>query len=276
MPRWVQPSSGESLAYDDQGSGSVVLWLHAFPLCRAMWARQLQSLSQVARVIAVDLPGFGKSSLPAKGWTVDGVADTLVEFLSGIGVEQPVVVGGLSMGGYVALALARRHPTRLTGLILADTRAEADTPEARQNRDRMITLAQTEGVAAVFSVMQPKLLAPHTLERHSALVSEITTMAEAQTVPAIVAALTALRDRPDATATLSAIRVPTLVIVGEQDQLTPPAVAKTLADAIPGAQLAILPEAGHLSNLEVPEAFNRHVQDFLGSFVGNAIVSSSM
>ena len=269
MPRWAHPSTGQVIAYDDEGAGPILLLLHAFPLCRAMWAPQIPALCQVARVIAVDLPGFGESTLPDGGWTVDTVADTLSDFLTGIGVPQPVVVGGLSMGGYVALALARRHPERLAGLILADTRAEADTPEARQNRDRLCSVAESEGVAAVFAKMRPKLFAPATLEHLVELVTAITTMAQAQTVPAIVAALTALRDRLDATTSLSAIRVPTLVIVGEQDLLSPPDVAESLATAIPGAGLAVVPEAGHLSNLEAPEAFNRLVRDFLGNFVGN-------
>lgn len=263
MTTWNDPKSNVVIAYDDRGTGLPVVLLHAFPQCREMWAPQVISLSDRYRIIAPDLPGFGGSELPEDGWTVDFAADLVADFLKGIGVQEKVILGGLSMGGYVALAFARRHAARLAGLILADTRAEADGPEAKANRDKAIVLAEDKGAAAVFEQMLPKVLGASTHQHRQAVVAETTRIAESQTAAAVAAAIRALRDRPDSSCSLPVIEVPTLVIVGSEDTLTPPDVARSLAGSIPNSTFVEIPAAGHLSNVEAPEAFNEAVRNFL-------------
>lgn len=241
----------------------TIVLLHAFPLSSAMWRPQVDGLSDRYRVVAPDLPGFGEAA-GVPGWTVDSAADELAKFLEGSD-SQPVVVGGLSMGGYVALAFARRHPGLLRGLILADTKAEPDADCAKANRDRMMAFARDHGPAAVIDAMIGNMVGPRTTADRPEVVAEVKRIAGSQSVDAIVAALTALRDRPDATPGLADIRVPTLVIVGEDDILTPPATATAMAAAIPHARLEVLPSAGHLANLETPDAFTAAVRAFVDS-----------
>lgn len=263
MTHWTHPDSQQTICYEDRGSGVPVVLLHAFPQSREMWAPQLTALSDHFRIITPDLPGFGGSSLPPDGWTVESAADGLSDFLTGIGVHTQIVLGGLSMGGYVTLAFARRHPERLRGLILADTRAEADGPEAHANREKAITLAEEQGTAAVFAGMLPHVVGPTTHQHRQAVVAVVTRIAEAQSAAAVAAAIRALRDRPDAGSSLPVLTVPALVIVGDEDSVTPPDVARCLAGSLPSATLEILPGAGHLSNLETPELFNEVLRAFL-------------
>ena len=262
MMTWTH-ADGLTTAYDDHGTGPPLVLLHAFPLDRTMWHPQVTALSDRYRVIAPDLPGFGESTVPPDGWTVDSAADRVAELLTGIGLDELAVVGGLSMGGYVALAFARRHPDMIRGLVLADTRAEADTPEAQANRDKTIAVAEEHGAAAVFEAMLPKVLGQTTHQQRQTVVAEATRIASEQGADVVADGLRALRDRPDATPGLAAIQVPTLIIVGEEDTLTPPAVAMTLADGIPEASIEVLAGAGHLSNLETPTEFTAVVRRFL-------------
>jgi pimeloyl-ACP methyl ester carboxylesterase len=260
MPVCQLPSSGLSIAYDEAGAGTPLVLLHAFPLDRTMWQPQLAALADVARVVAPDLPGFGAS--PAAPFTIDGVADVVAEFLTVLGIPK-AVVGGLSMGGYVALALARRHPDRLTGLILADTRAGVDDSTTRANRTRSIAVATEKGAAALLAGMLPKALSAHTHAERPEVVERVKAIAAKQSGASCAAALAALRDRPDANPGLRAVAVPTLVLVGEHDALTPPLAAANLSAQIRGSKLVHIPDAGHLSNLENPEAFDAAVRAFL-------------
>lgn len=252
-----------SLAYTDTAAGPTLVLLHAFPLDREMWRPQLAALAGTARVLAVDLPGFGRSPLPANPWTIDSAADQVAALLDALGQTGRVVVGGLSMGGYVAMAFARKYPDRLAGLILADTRAEPDDDAAKGNRGKMIELAKTQGAAAVADVMLPKLLAESTREKRPDVASLVRTLAAKQKPEAVAAALAALRDRPDAGPGLDTVSAPTLVIVGEHDAVTPPALAAGMAGRVYGSEQVTIPRAGHLSNLENPEAFNAAVARFL-------------
>lgn len=251
-----------TLAYDDHGTGRPLVLLHAFPLDRTMWQPQLGPLSGVARVLAVDLPGFGDSTTGKEPFTIDTAADAVCDFLDAVGVSDRVVLGGLSMGGYIALAFARRHPERLAGLILADTRSEPDDAAGKAKRDEMIALARSAGAVGVIDQMLPKILAEKTRPDVAATVRAT---ASRQSAAAIAAALAALRDRPDATATLGCIAVPTLILVGEHDAITPPTMAQSLAAKIPGSKLVTIPGAGHLSNLENPDAFTAAVREFAAS-----------
>jgi pimeloyl-ACP methyl ester carboxylesterase len=258
-------ASGVELGYESAGAGRPVVWLHAFPLARPMWRPQLEAVPDGWSYLAPDLRGFGESDPfgVTESRSVDTMADDVAGLLDALGVTGRVVVGGLSMGGYVALAFARRHPDRLAGLILADTRAEADSDEARANRDKQIAGLASQSVADLFETMLPKLLGDTSRARRPEVVAEARRVAAAQSSAGVADALRALRDRPDATPDLGRVEVPTLVLVGAEDTVTPPSAAEALVRGIPGARLVTVPEAGHLSNLEQPAAFNRAVEELL-------------
>jgi pimeloyl-ACP methyl ester carboxylesterase len=213
-------------------------------------------------VIAPDFPGFGGSAVSA-GLTVDSAADVVAELLDHLGINDRIAVGGVSMGGYVALAFARLYPQRLGALVLADTKADPDDETARAGRDRLIQLANEKGVNAVVEPLLPKLLGPTTMAQKPEVVEKVRAIAVKQSVEGVVAALKALRERPDAGPGLAHIAVPTQVIVGEEDAITPLEKAKQLAETIPNARLVTIPGAGHLSNLEDESAFNIAVREFL-------------
>ena len=262
MSYWAAPDDRIPIGYDSAGSGPPLVLVHAFPLDRAMWRPQVAALADRYRVVVPDVFGFGESGLPPGGWTMDSMADALAQFLVGIGIPGPVVLGGLSMGGYIAMAFARRHADRLRGLVLADTRAEPDTAEAKTNRDKTIVLAREQGPAAVFEQLLPKMLTDRT---RTDLVAEVRRIAAAQSSDGVAAALAALRDRPDAAPGLRAVRMPMLVVVGSDDPVTPPDAARAMAAAVPGAKLGLIPGAAHLSNMEVPEVFTRLLKSFVDS-----------
>ena len=250
------------MGYEDSGAGVPLLLLHAFPLHRRMWAPQLAGLGGRARCIAPDLRGFGESP-PEPPYTMDRFADDAVALLDALGVAEPVVVCGLSLGGYIAFAMWRRHPERIRGLILADTRATADTPEGAAKRHETIALVRHAGSAAVADRQASALLSPHTLQRTPEMLERVKAMISSQPPDGIAGATEAMLGRPDSTPTLATITVPTLIIVGEDDGITPPDVAETMRGAIRGSRLERIKHAGHLSNLERPAAFNGVVAEFL-------------
>jgi len=259
MKKATLPKKQMEIAYDEAGSGPPLVLLHGFPLDKSMWQPQLAGLSSTHRVLAPDYPGFGDSSPTTEGFTVESLAEEVADFLDATGITGAVTLAGLSMGGYIALAFARQHPERLRALILADTRAEPDDETAKASRDVMAELARQEGAGAVIGKMLPKLVA----EPSSTAAETVKQIGTRQQVESIVHALQALKERPDATPGLAAITVPTLIIVGEKDAITPPAMAETLASHIIGSTLVKIPGAGHLSNLEAPDAFNNAVRTFL-------------
>jgi 3-oxoadipate enol-lactonase len=256
--------SGREIGYDDVGDGPPLLLLHAFPLSRRMWAPQIAALSGRMRCIAPDTRGFGESAAEPP-FTMDRYADDAIELLDALGVSERVAVCGLSMGGYVSFALWHRHADRVRALVLADTRATADTPEGKRKRAAMIELARSRGAAAVAEQQAPALLSKRTAERCPELLDTVRTMITAQSPEAIVGASEAMMHRPDSTPTLGTITVPTLIIVGSDDTVTPPSDAETMHRAIPGSRLERIPNAGHLSNLERPAAFNAVLAEFLDS-----------
>lgn len=266
MPLSKLPS-GLRIAYDDtapdRGAGTPLVLLHAFPLDRGMWRPQVAALRESARVIAIDLPGFGESPAPAE-FTIDGAADAVAELLGELKVPKAVVCG-LSMGGYVALAFSRRHPDRLAGLILADTRAGIDDSQAKAARDKSISTVREQGSAVLFDGMLPKVLTETTRRDRPEVVEFLKSIAGRQKAEGVAAALAAMRDRPDANPGLKDIAVPTLVLVGEADTVTPGLSAANLAAQIRGSKLVNIPGAGHLSNLENPAAFNAAVREFLAT-----------
>jgi 3-oxoadipate enol-lactonase len=249
--------------YIQSGTGRPLVLLHGFPLSKAMWRPQIEPLASVARVLVPDLPGFGGSKAFDGTPSVDAMADRVAEFLDALQIREPIILGGLSMGGYVTLAFARRHAARLRALILADTKADADDEAGKASRDKTILLARESGSAAVIDQMMPKVIGAATAARGPEIADEVRAIAAVQSPEAVVDALRAVRDRPDSTPQLAAIVVPTLIVVGEQDTLTPPAKSEELRRRIRGAQLVVVPGAGHVANLENPEAFNAAVRTFL-------------
>jgi pimeloyl-ACP methyl ester carboxylesterase len=244
-------------AYQSVGSGPVLVLLHAFPFDGRMWNQTAAALAGQRRVITPDMRGFGLSDLGPDGFSIADLADDLAAFLDALDLPA-ATVGGMSMGGYVALAFARRHRDRLKSLILADTKAAADTPEARQGREAAISLVKEQGVAAFVERQIPRLLSASASD---GLRAEVRALGS-QPTDTVIAAIRALRDRPDRTAELPEIAVPTLVVVGSEDALSAPAEARAMAAAMPNARVAEIPEAGHLSNLENPDAFTAALAGF--------------
>jgi 3-oxoadipate enol-lactonase len=244
----------------DEGRGDPIVFLHAFPLDGSMWNAERAELAKSHRVIVPDLRGFGRSGQAPPPVSLDEHADDVARMLDSLGVERATVVG-LSMGGYVALALARRHPQRLSRLILADTRSQPDSAEGRRARDENIALVDREGVAALVERLLPKLLSANA---SPAVVAQIRALGSRQTAVGLKSALAAMRDRPDATPLLASIAVPTTVIVGELDAISAPAEARAMAAALPAGQLVVIDGAGHLANLESPTAFMTALRRGLG------------
>lgn len=257
-------ATGESLHYRTGGpaTGDPLLLIHGFPLGSAMWRPQVESPPPGWRVIAPDLRGFGNSPAPAGPVTMDSMADDLAALLAGLGVSSAVVCG-LSMGGYVAFALLRRHPSLVRGLVLCDTKADADTEEVRRGRLQSAARVEAEGTGSVVEAMLPKLLSPATARRQAALKEEVRGILESASRAGVAAALKAMAARPDSTPMLRSINVPTQIIVGVDDQITPAGGAQLMARGIPGARIEVIPEAGHLPNLENTAAFDRALAGFL-------------
>ena len=253
--------NGVTIAYEDRGTGPPIVFLHAFPLNRSMWAPQAAVLSRQFRTIAIDLRGLGESDAPHWRYSLEQYARDVKELLAGLGVPKALFVG-LSMGGYLEFALYRMYPEITLGLVLADTRAEPDKPEQIQWRFNLAQRTAATGPAAVIAEMLPKLLAPQRYDRDPNLVAQVKAMLSVAPIPGIVGALMAMAERPDSTTLLSSIAIPTLVIVGADDVLTPPADAERIASGIAGAELVVIPDAGHLSNLEQPDRFTSAVEGF--------------
>jgi 3-oxoadipate enol-lactonase len=247
LPR-SSAGSGEGPARD---RGTLLL-LHAFPLNAAMWEAQLAMADRGWRVIA---PEFARG-------TLDDFAGDLVDLLDALHVHE-AVIAGQSMGGYAAFALLRLAPTYIQGLVLADTRPQADAPEALEGRRRLRDLAARGGAAAVADEMIPKLLGETTRRTRSEVVDRVRSLILASSSEAIGAAIRAMMTRPDSTPLLRTIHVPTLIVVGEEDTITPPPLSIEMQRAIPGSLLVTIAGAGHLSSLEQPAAFNEALAAFL-------------
>lgn len=253
------------MAFQDSYDKPALLMIHGFPLNSNMWIPQIDDLANFARVIAPDLRGHGQSDPIPGPYSVKMLADDCASLLSYLNVATPFVVCGLSMGGYVALEFYRQYSEHMAGLILTATQAKADSAEAKAKRDQTAETARKEGVTAVAQAMLPKLFAPETYEEDKELVDFVEGILEAASVDGVVGALAAMRDRPDSTPSLAEIDIPVLIIHGEKDQLISVAEAEAMAKAIPNAHLVVIPDAGHLPNLEQPDAFNDAVIDFLES-----------
>ncbi|WP_433328047.1 alpha/beta fold hydrolase [Spirillospora sp. CA-294931] len=246
----------------DVGSGTPLVLLHAFPLSSAMWLAQREGLAGRFRVVTPDLRGFGGSELGADEPSVDTMADDVARLFKRLGVTR-AVVGGLSMGGYVAMALCRRRPELVLGVVLADTRAGADSAAARETRLRQAERLEREnGVGVLVEEVLPHLVGPTTLRQRALVYGRVRGLVQATPARAAAWALRAMAAREPAFEALREVRVPALVMVGAEDTLTTEDDARALADALPNAELQVIARAGHLGPVEQPELFNEAVAEF--------------
>jgi len=258
--------AGVRIGYDESGDGLPIVCLHGFPHDRTLWAAQRAALAAQARCLTPDLRGFGDSSTHGP-FSMDQYADDVVALLDALRMPQAVICG-LSMGGYVAFALWRRHPSRVRALVLCDTRAEADSAEARGRREAQIALVRAQGTAALVEPLLTGMVGSETRAQRPEVLTGLRTMMARQSAAGVIGALQALRDRPDSRPTLGTITVPVLVVVGDQDVLTPIADARRIAEGLPPAarvRLEVIAGAGHVPCLERPSATTHAIGDFLST-----------
>ena len=262
------PSLGR-LRYADtaaQGTGrprGTLILIHAFPMNARMWDGQQSLAARGWRVIAPDLRGMGSGGeQDPEATSMDDYAGDVIDLLDGLHIEE-AIIGGLSMGGYVTMALFRHAPRYFRGMILADTRAEADTPEGVEGRKKTMALLREKGARVLADDLEPKLLGGTTRAERPAVVSLWRELVLANSDRGMTGAITALMTRPDSTPLLSSIHCPTLIIVGDEDAITPPALSEAMHKRIAGSELVVIPKAGHMTNLETPNSFNAALGAFL-------------
>jgi 3-oxoadipate enol-lactonase len=266
--RKVARVRGIEIVYEDAAAGarspnaSPVVLLHGFPFNRSLWREQVEALSETRRVVAPDLRGHGETSVGVGPATMEEMAEDLAALLDELEVGR-AVVGGLSMGGYAAFAFVRAHPERVAALVLADTRAQADTDDVRRTREETARRALAKGMEPIADAMMPKLFAPATREQRPDLVARVREMILGTKPAGAAAALRGMAARRDQTDLLETIDAPTLIIVGSEDTVTPPADAEVIRAKIRGSRLSKIEGAGHVSNVERPDEFNRAVAEFL-------------
>jgi 3-oxoadipate enol-lactonase len=253
---------GLEIAYDEAGSGVPLLFIHGWPHNRTLWAGQMSGLPTQARCIAPDLRGLGESTVSGP-YSIDQYADDLALLMDARGVERAVVCG-LSMGGYVALAMLRRHRDRLRGLILTSTRATADTPEAREKRMRLIEFVEGHGVDALAGRQLRAMVGSTTFEHRPAVREALRELMAGAPQAGVIGGLRAMAQREDATDLLPTIDFPTLVVSGAEDSFTPPEELRAMAARIPRSRFELLAGGGHVCPYERPGAFNHVVGEFLG------------
>ncbi|MCU0961962.1 MAG: alpha/beta hydrolase [Pirellulaceae bacterium] len=247
----------------DQGTGHPLLLVHGFPLDHTMWRGQMDDLSRDYRVVAPDLRGFGRSDVSCGTVTMECFADDLAALLDALRIDEPVTYCGLSMGGYIAWQFWRRHGQRLSRLILCDTRAVADPPEAVQARQDLAQRIRAEGVEPLVEAMIPKLFGQRTREQHPAVIDATKAVIRATSPEGAAAALLGMARRVDATAWLPDLHVPTLVVCGEDDVISTVAEMRQIATALPQAQWSLVPACGHMAPLEDAPQVNQLIRAFL-------------
>jgi 3-oxoadipate enol-lactonase len=251
------------MSYEEQGSGTPLLLVHGFPLSRKMWAPQVDGLSDSARVIAPDLRGFGGSGYTRGPYSMDLLAGDLHEFLNEIDVREPVILGGLSMGGYISFAFCRLYPERVAGLLLAATRSAPDNEQGKVRREEMAAIALEASPKPVIEDMLQKLMSPKTYREKPDLVQSVRDIMEDVSPEGMAGALLGMKDRIDSRETLQKFNKPALVVHGQDDQLVPVDEARSMADALPNGRLEIFESAGHMVNMEQQAKFNKAVEEFL-------------
>ena len=255
---------GQPTRIREMGEGPAVVLVHGYPLDGAMWSGVARAMSGKFRILKPDLPGRGETPAPSEG-SIEDYADFVAAILDAL--PEPPGLAGFSMGGYVALALARRLPSKLAALALVDTRASADDDAGKAKRDEAIAMVRSAGVAPIAAAMVPRLLASYALS-NADLVERLNRIMLRQKPETVAADLTAMRDRADARDILPGIAIPTLVVVGDADALTPPSDARAMVEAIGGARLVTVPAAGHMTPMERPGAVARALGDFFADALG--------
>ncbi len=251
-----------ALASREVGSGQPLVLLHAFPLSSAMWLAQREGLSATCRVVTPDLRGFGGSPLGDDEPSLDASADDVAALLDRLGLDR-VVLGGMSMGGYVAMAFLRRYADRVSGLVLADTKASEDPPAVREARERIARQVQEDGSTVLADEVLPTLLGATTTASRPLVSGRVRGLVQAAPPAAVAWAERAMAARLASYDVLAQVDVPALVLVGAEDALSPVSDAQAMVDALPQGRLAVLPDAGHLSAVETPETFNDALAAFL-------------
>ena len=270
MSRQYSHIGSRTIAYLDSAPGQTdlraLVLLHAFPIGANLWEPQIKSIPKGWRLITPDLRGFGGSTEldSVAALSMNDYAEDVVDLLEELGVKR-AVIGGCSIGGYAALALYQSRPEIFDGLVLANTRAGADSPESRANRRNMLAVVDREGPSGVARDMMPKLLGKTTHETKPDAEANVRRLIKQQSPIAIRSAIHRMMHRADSTALLAQVSVPTLVITGAEDEMIPVEESRRIASAIRGARLVIIPGAGHLANLEQPEAFNAALNEFLAA-----------
>ena len=252
------------IAYDDTGSGPAVVLIHGYPFNRSMWTDQVSTLTDRYRVVTLDLRGHGESESSSGASTMKLLAQDIAALMDELRIER-AVIGGLSMGGYVALAFYQLFPERVEKLLLADTRAQADTEEGKATRAEQVQQILAEGMAGIVNAMLPKLLCPETVSKRPDIVKRVRDMMIHTSPEGAAAALRGMAEREDQTERLSQIKVPTLIVVGKEDPITPVADSERMHERISGSELVVIENASHVSNIEQPETFNGALQAFLGN-----------
>jgi len=256
---------GMQIAYDDKGKGLPILFIHGFPLNRTLWTGQVDNISKIGRAVSIDLRGHGESQAIPGPYSMKMLAQGCNSLLNELEITEPVILCGLSMGGYVTLEFYRQYPSRVAGLILAATRSGADSAEGRANRDKAISEARHRGVTSIVDSMLPNMIAQDTYKRRPELIHQLRAMMLSTSLEGAIGALEGMKNRLDSTPILTSIRIPTLILHGAEDQIIPITVAQDMHTAIYYSTLSILPEAGHLLNLEQPDLFNQAILDFLAT-----------
>lgn len=251
-----------SVGCTSKGEGTPLLLMHGFPLNRTMFDAQVEALSAVARVVTFDVPGLGGSQ--PSSVSVAGIAELAADVMDELGIKK-AVIGGVSMGGYASFAFARRYPERMLGLVLADTRPAADSPEGLEGRKAAAEFVTANGVSSWAQQVLPKFVGATTMASRPAVVREVRRMVEAAPAPVVIDLLHALATRGNSQDLLESITVPTLVVTGVEDEITPAAEAGEWSARIVGAQIVEIASAGHLANMERPDAFNFAVASFLAT-----------
>jgi pimeloyl-ACP methyl ester carboxylesterase len=250
------------LAVVEQGRGIPLLLVHGFPLDHTMWAGQIEGLSDSCRIIAPDLRGFGRSDVTEGTVTMAQMADDLAALLDGLEVDEPIVFCGLSMGGYIGWEFFKRHRGRVRALVLCDTRAVCDSPEAARGRRDTAARVLAEGPQVVADAMMPKLFGKATVDSKPEIVEQTRKVMMGTAREGIAAAALGMAERMDATSLLPGIDCPTLVVVGQEDAISTVEEMRAFAGAISQARFVEIPGAGHMSPLEAPEAVNNAIDEF--------------
>jgi 3-oxoadipate enol-lactonase len=257
------------LTYQDQGTGQPVVLLHGFPLDSRMWSPQIENLSKSCRVIAPNLRGFGGSGLKpgdaTRGVSMSEYASDVDKLLDAISVTEPVILCGFSMGGYIMWQFLRQFPDRVKAFVPCDTRAIADTPEAKAGRLKSADEVLKAGVESVVTSMLPKLVAESTRQNQPEVVEQLTAIMRSCPPGAVAAALRGMAERPDVTTELSSFTQPALVVVGAEDAISSSKEMRGIADKLPGARFSEIPAAGHMTTLENPAAVNTALSGFIES-----------